>query len=442
MVTETHQNLSGLELEINWLSQVIGQRMRYYFKPEEEKAALPPPPALPRCAYKTFVNQHQLSWQERLALALGLAPEIKPEALDLFFVKNQLLDAPYTEFGGIVVSNSRAFLPTGQTLAFLLSDSLTEGKAMLLHLIDRKHMFSQQQIFSWQGKGSWFNRAFRLSHEFLEQFTLGIASHPDYGLDFPAQYISTQLNWDDLVLAPHILAQVEEINTWLKHHQTVRSEWKLGAKMNPGYRVLFHGPSGTGKTLTACLLGKLAQRDVYRIDLSQVISKYIGETEKNLARVFSVAETKNWILFFDEADALFGQRTGTRSSNDRYANQEVAYLLQRIETFSGVAILATNLLKNMDDAFLRRFDSIVGFQLPASEERLLLWQKTLNGTERLNAEVNLRQLAQEHELTGASILNAVVYASLQTLESGSQHISMEQLQSGIRREEVKLGRVV
>lgn len=137
---------------------------------------------------------------------------------------------------------------------------------------------------------------------------------------------------------------------------------------------MFSGPPGTGKTLTAALLGKSTGRDVYRVDLSMVVSKYIGETEKNLSRVFDAASYKEWILFFDEGDALFGKRTEASSSNDRHANQLTGYLLQKIEDFPGTVIVATNLKSNMDEAFTRRFQNMVHFTIPGPEERLQLWK--------------------------------------------------------------------
>ena len=141
-------------------------------------------------------------------------------------------------------------------------------------------------------------------------------------------------------------------------------EWQLNRYVSGGYRVLFHGPPGTGKSMTVRLLGKNSGRDVFRVDLSQVVSKYIGETEKNLSRIFDKAELRDWILFFDEADALFGKRTDIKDAHDRFANQEISFLLQRIEDFSGLVILATNLKSNLDEAFLRRFQSVVYFNVP------------------------------------------------------------------------------
>src|SRR5690606_1665724 len=150
-------------------------------------------------------------------------------------------------------------------------------------------------------------------------------------------------------------------------------DWGMEKRLNPGFRVLFHGPPGTGKTLTASLLGKYTGKEVYKIDLSMVVSKFIGETEKNLANLFDKAENKDWILFFDEADALFGKRTNVRDAHDKYANQEVSFLLQRTETYAGLVILATNFKNNIDDAFARRFQSHIYFPSPAFGERLKIW---------------------------------------------------------------------
>ena len=177
--------------------------------------------------------------------------------------------------------------------------------------------------------------------------------------------------------------------------------------------------------------------DVYKVDLSLVVSKYIGETEKNLARVFDQAEHNGWILFFDEADALFGKRSETKDAHDRYANQEISFLLQRLETFDGIAILASNFRDNLDEAFSRRFESVIYFPLPRPEERLRLWQQGFSPKARLEAAIDLEKVAREHEFSGSSIMNAIRYASLQALQRNSETISLDEVQQGIRREYVK-----
>jgi SpoVK/Ycf46/Vps4 family AAA+-type ATPase len=194
--------------------------------------------------------------------------------------------------------------------------------------------------------------------------------------------------------------------------------------------------------LTATLIGAEFGIDVYRIDLSMLVSKYIGETEKNLANVFDQAQNKHWILFFDEADALFGKRTQTASANDRYANQEVAYLLQRVEDYPGVVILATNLKGNVDEAFARRFQSLVYFPIPDAEQRHRLWTNTLNGRIRLAKGVDLCGLAEGYELSGGAITNVVRYAAINALQMQRGTICHEDLVNGVAKELRKEGKTI
>jgi SpoVK/Ycf46/Vps4 family AAA+-type ATPase len=234
--------------------------------------------------------------------------------------------------------------------------------------------------------------------------------------------------------------QIEELQAWLKHKDTILREWDIGRRIKPGYRALFYGPPGTGKTATAALLGKYTGRDVFRIDLSMVVSKYIGETEKNLATLFDKAENKDWILFFDEADSLFGKRTGVRDAHDKYANQEVSYLLQRIESYNGLVILASNFKNNIDAAFMRRFNALIYFPLPRAEDRLALWKKSLPSQLQTSRELQLAEIAERYELTGSHIVNIVQYLSLTSLETGDFVLSKEQLLRGIKRELEKEGK--
>lgn len=179
--------------------------------------------------------------------------------------------------------------------------------------------------------------------------------------DFQAQLIKTELTWDDLILPKETLMQIHEIEEWIKNSKVIFEKWDLSRKLKPGFRALFYGPDGTSRTMTAALLGKYSNKEVYKIDLSSIVSKYIGETEKNLENLFNKADNKDWILFFDEADALFGKRTEVKDAHDKYANQEVAYLLQRIENYDGLTILASNSKGNIDETFIRRLNSVINF---------------------------------------------------------------------------------
>jgi SpoVK/Ycf46/Vps4 family AAA+-type ATPase len=225
-------------------------------------------------------------------------------------------------------------------------------------LFDEEHLFEKKNILYLEqvalGDPKMSGRLI-LDDEFVELFTSGKISRPKLSSDFPAQLITTELEWNDLVLHDKVIAEIKEIETWLNYNDKLMESWGMKGKIKPGYRVLFYGPPGTGKTMTACLLGKYAKHDVFRIDLSMVVSKYIGETEKNLSKLFDKAQNKDWILFFDEADSIFGKRTDVRDAHDKYANQEVSYLLQRIEMHAGLIILASNMKSNIDTSFTRRF---------------------------------------------------------------------------------------
>jgi SpoVK/Ycf46/Vps4 family AAA+-type ATPase len=218
-------------------------------------------------------------------------------------------------------------------------------------------------------------------------------------------------------------------------------EWGLSKVLKPGFRGLFYGPPGTGKTMTASLLGKSSGLDVYRIDLSKIVSKYIGETEKNLANIFDQAENKNWILFFDEADAIFGKRTSTNDSKDRYANQEISYLLQRIEEFPGLLILATNLKTNMDEAFARRFQSMIYFPVPSPSLRMQLWKNAFVNFD-VDEKIDLWQISKKYDITGGSIINVLRYCALHSVSRDEKRIAKDDLLEGIKREFRKEGKTL
>ncbi len=263
---------------------------------------------------------------------------------------------------------------------------------------------------------------------------------PDKASDFPAKLIKTKMTWNDLVLPYETLENIEEIVNWAKYGNRVLHEFKLARKLKRGYRALFYGPSGTGKTLTASLIGKKVGKDVYRIDSGQIVSKYIGETEKNLELVFEYAEDKNWILFFDEAEAMFSKRTAIRSSNDRYSNQQVAYLLQRIENFPGIIILSSNKKGEMDQAFLRRFQLMIEFQIPSAHERLILWEKGLNEDFEIDKNVDLESIAEAYEITGGILINILRILGINAIKKNSRKLKQEEILECIKKEFGKIGK--
>jgi len=258
-------------------------------------------------------------------------------------------------------------------------------------------------------------------------------------LDELATRIESRRGWESLVLPKRQERQLRELVARYKHSATVFDRWGFSASTNSGIIGLFAGPSGTGKTLAAEVVGTGLGLDVYKIDLSSLVSKYIGETEKNLERIFEAASAGNVVLFFDEADALFGKRSEVSDSHDRYANIEVAYLLQRIEAYEGVVILATNLRANMDDAFLRRIHVAVDFREPDEEQRLDIWKLSFPSNAP-QEELDLQWLAKHFRVTGGNIRNAATSAAFLAADAGHA-ITMDDVVRGIDREFEKLGRL-
>jgi ATPase family protein associated with various cellular activities (AAA)/winged helix domain-containing protein len=245
-------------------------------------------------------------------------------------------------------------------------------------------------------------------------------------LDDLAQRIRPAYTWDDIVVADDVRAQLGELGAQVQRRARVYDSWGFGAKLNRGRGItaLFAGPSGTGKTMAAEILAAHLDLDLYRIDLAGVVSKYVGETEKNLRQVFDAAERSGVILFFDEADALFGTRTEVRDSHDRYANLEINYLLQRMENYTGLAVLATNRRTSLDGAFLRRLRFVIDFRLPGPDDRRRIWEHAFPRQAALDA-VDFSLLANL-DLTGGSIkaiaVNAAFLAASEDVPIGMPHV--------------------
>jgi hypothetical protein len=258
-----------------------------------------------------------------------------------------------------------------------------------------------------------------------------------------ARKLKTRHGWSDLVLPSEIIDQLREFCTRLKMSEQVFGVWGFGTKLSQGKgaTALFVGPSGTGKTIAAEVIADEIKLDLYKIDLAGVVSKYIGETEQNLDRIFSAAEDANVVLFFDEAEALFGRRSEVRDSHDRYANMEVSYLLQKMEAHEGAVILASNLGQHMDEAFLRRFAFTVRFPFPEQDCRRRIWRGIWPKQVPLSPSVDFDHLATRFRLSGGNIKNVALAAAFFAAESG-EPVNMSHLFRGIEREYQKMGKNV
>ena len=462
--TEPDPERRVLDEEIKWFKEVLKYRIATLSA--ENPGEIPPTPTtsakaeiqykniedIPcpdlrnfNCPYSQTILKEKLSKRERLVILLTLMPMLAPEVLDVFFTLNTATERPFTEFGTSTNATQGCFTPTLQTAIFLVGGRKWEGRLQaaelfsptsnypVLKMVDIKRLGENDHAF--QG---WLT----LKKTYHSQLIEGKPYFPRFSSEFPATRLSTPLSWSDLVLDHETKSKVQNILNWLRYNDDIQEGSPLKARIKPGYKALFYGPPGTGKSLTAALLGKVMHKDVFKIDVSQVNSKFIGETEKNLANIFDQAEDKNWILLFDEADALFGKRVNTSSSNDQHLNLQVAYLLQRIEDYPGVVILTSNFKSNIDQAFSRRFKTIAHFPMPDADARLKLWQAAISSDFPLAEGIDLKQIAKKHLLTGGTIVNVLHYAVLSSIAEGLAYISEDHLTEGIRLEFAKEGKTI
>jgi DNA polymerase III delta prime subunit len=443
-MSENQQDTAScLRNELDWLSVILDLRMHSYFEDRPfDITTVPAPEHPPGSQYDRLISLLEADAYDRVILAMALVPHLAPQIFDRFFIQNKSIGRAFSEFGGAEAPHHRGFFPTGETVCFVLSGrDLTTRVQVQRHFSDR-HPFRVFNVLWLQPAAvpdTFWSGKLTISEEWLSRLTTGEEWEPQKNSSFPAARLETGLGMSDLVLNPKVMEEVRHIRTWMAHQEEIRHNPALSRTFKKGYRALFYGPPGTGKTLTVSVLGREHHRPVYRIDLSQLVSKYIGETEKNLSTVFRMAEHKEWILFFDEAESLFSKRTEVSDAKDRYANQETSYLLQRIEQFDGLVILATNLKPNIDRAFIRRFQSIVHFAMPDAREREMIWKGQLSAY-TLAPDVNIRSIASDFEVSGGAITNAVQFAWLNARGRNASLVHHEDIVHGVIRELGKEGK--
>ena len=439
---------SYLEVALAALAHAFEVRIVQSLEPDSPQAQLLELPTLPPSTgddpYSRFVRDHDLDNDAQLLLLLALIPWITPGLIDSIVQAIAPDAGDYPQIGGTRGRQHRGFLPTGETALFILAGGDFHARLHWHEQLMHEHPLVKKGVIHLDNpldSEPPMSGRLVIDVETAERLLTGKVHAPRMSFRFPAQRLETSMEWDDLILPARTLTQVQELEQWVTHERDLLDSWDMRGRLRPGCRALFFGPPGTGKTFTATLLGKATGREVYKIDLSLVVSKYIGETEKNLAMLFDKAENKDWILFFDEADALFGKRSQLRDSHDRYANQEVSFLLQRVEVFGGLIVLASNLASNVDEAFARRFEQVIYFPMPSSAERLAIWQRALPASAELEPRVDLRQLAVQYKLSGGMIMNVIRFASLQAISRGESVLRENDLTEGIRREFAKENRL-
>ncbi|MFL5764180.1 MAG: ATP-binding protein [Bacteroidia bacterium] len=434
-------NARVISNEISWLNSLLQKRILELDGKTQENISFSdfPPPDIANdpSPYSELIHNQQLSSQERLLLITSLIPHISPETFTSRIRDEQSqLKIKYPKLGGYFDTTFANFVPTLQTVVYLLSG---DDMSLMLynHLFLAESALIREQIITLnivktsEDDTNMRNYAVQLAPEFVDYLISGKKPRPDFGHAFPATLITTGLDWEQLVVKPAVFSELHRIMLWEQKGKELLS--KTNHKLNSSFTCLFYGPSGSGKTLAVQLLGKTLGIDVFRIDLSMVVSKYVGETEKNLAYLFDRAKGKNWILFFDEADALFGKRTDISDAKDKWANLEMSYLLQRMEEHNGLTILASNLKNNIDTAMSRRFQSVLFFNRPDKRERVQLWKKLLPPPFKYDAKLSFDELGK-YELTGGNITNIIKSACLEAVSRDSELIASQDLADAIMRE--------
>lgn len=388
-----------------------------------------------------------LSEDEKTIALLALVRNIQPEILNIFPTIQYVF--PNISFiGGKLTKDPTSYIPTINTALFVICgsnmSSRVEKAQQYLH--PEAPLFKRGILRSLENDPLLGDSDLECTPEFIYRITTGQQYIYQFTAAFPASPVIPKQSWDDLILPHSVRSKVDELIASIRYHEQIINDPEMGRRFKQNILALFSGDPGTGKTLTAGLLGQELHMPVYRIDLSRIVSKWVGETTKNLRNLFDVAENKKWILFFDEADSIFGKRSkGSGEANDHYHNQDISYLLQRIDNYKGFVILATNLGINIDEAFRRRIDLEITFMHPDKDTRVELWRKAFQDaritfTERgpkklrrleMNAGnwetpdegVSLEEVAEYWErATGAKVNKVMKRLMIECLEKNTRHL--------------------
>ncbi|WP_299763410.1 ATP-binding protein [uncultured Dokdonia sp.] len=424
----------GTQQIFDYLKEVILWRLENTETPLKVCPLKYTPSTYEESSLGNYIAKHALDQEEIISLLLSLVPHVYPTFLRDVSIESE---NGVLYFFSQTRADQKNADPTAETILYALAGDDVAGRIAAIHFLHNNRLFNELQVLHTAPteKGEPAVRGKLLIYQdAFQEIVLGSTIIPKLSEEFPAQEIKTQMTWDDLILSENTLQKLQNSKTWLKHNDTLLEELGMKKRLKPGYRVLFYGAPGTGKTLAASLLGKYTGKSVFRVDLSVLVSKYIGETEKHLANLFNKAEKKDWILFFDEADSVFGKRTNVRDAHDKYANQGVSYLLQKIEAYPGMVILASNYKDNIDTAFMRRFQSIIHFELPKAKERLRIWKHNIPEKLEQDASLKLDEIASKYVLNGSNIMNCIQDASLKALANKDRILTQAMVLESIKKE--------
>ena len=421
----------AISLELDWLQARIELSLaalrRINRGPESGAGDQSPAPELPpESWYAKFVEEHQLEPDERLILILALAPEIDPGLLDHLLAKGD------SRLGGVTGVRHRGFLPTIQTALFLLAAGDISRNLEARKIFDPAGRLLSRNIIIPGGAapGEPYTSMGLSVRPGVSSYLCTGRQRPMVVEDFPAHRLKSQLTWDELVLPPHLFTELDIIRDWLKHCRELRAKFRYS---RPGFKALFYGPSGTGKSLTAALLGQDMGLPVYHLDLGRTITKDLGATERNLDALLNLAERQNGILFFDETDIMLGKSGDNRRSSDSYITQGITSLLSRLEGYDGLVILADSVEDNLNRVMNFRFSTRLYFPQPDAMGRVRLWRNILGDLFRLPEDFGLTELA-EYNLSGGEIVNIVQFLTLGAIKKNDFHLTREALVKAVERQ--------
>ena len=422
-------NHDSLNKEMEWLESLISIRCKELFlqgkldfEPVEEIPELPKTDS--DSPYGMIINTYQLQEMDRVLLALGIASAHYPSLFKSFIQIEESSSAFAIDVGGEYNKTNRSFKPTFQTALFLLAGKDLSLWSLYNAKLIAESVLLQNDIIYNRTETDFIYGKIELDKAYLNYFLSGKKPRLDHGTYFPGSLYESDLTLDDIVLEPMVREQIKPIGQYIKALES--GFFKSNEHhFKSGFIALFYGAPGTGKTMLAGILANTYGIDMYHVDLSQVVSKYIGETEKNLEILFNRLQGKNCMLFFDEADSLFGKRSDVKDAHDRYANQEVSYLLQRIEKFDGLTVLASNFENNMDEAFKRRIDLSINIIRPTEATREALWKQYLPKNVMFESEAFLKHLAKDYSYTGSNIRNIMKNVAIALHNEGGKSIEQE-----------------
>ncbi len=434
-------SILSMREDLKWLETMIHSKVNSFLD-DTNTAEIIEAPNLEdnKDLYSDIVSHYKLSLFERGMFAVAFAKYFYSQIFDSI-VDLKVKYPNRTQIGGSL-NHHTSFSPNLEFVFFLFTNESLEERIQFYQLFNGNSNLIKFNIVEFESNSTvdFWKCNFQLSSDYIQLILTGYIGKPNFTADFPAKLLHTKSSWSDLVLPHETFDDLNEIITWYNHENKIRQDWGFHKIIKPGFRTVFFGPSGTGKSFTAALLGQKLGVDVYRIDLTRIVSKYIGETAKNLENLFKQAENKNWILFFDEAESLFGKRTTGGSVNDKYANQEVGYLLQRIEDYPGIVILATNLKSQMDDAFMRRFQNFIHFPSPDPELRETIWRNAFkNENSELSLNIDFKKISFQFELTGGMICNVIRTCILQSIIQKKNEITTFDVEIAAKKELSKMG---